>query len=84
MRHGTGEPDVPYFSLDRATPITPDQWKLMRAKWNHTHGITNVWQEPALRRLDRLAERRHEPLTAQQLAAVREKLGEIADLVRTD
>jgi site-specific DNA-methyltransferase (adenine-specific) len=26
----------------------------MRSKWNHVHGITNVWQEPALRGEERL------------------------------
>jgi site-specific DNA-methyltransferase (adenine-specific) len=46
--------DVPYFSVDRVSPITGDQWKVMRAKWNHAHGITNVWQEPALRGEERL------------------------------
>lgn len=46
-RHGTAT-DVPYFSLDRETPLSADQWRLMRAKWNHAHGITNVWHEPAL------------------------------------
>ena len=52
-RHG--QPTcVPYFSLDGSTPLTADQWKRMRAKWNHTHGITNVWQEPALRGEERL------------------------------
>lgn len=44
------------------------------------------WREEkvvaALRTLERLAEQRREPLTAEQLAAAREKLVEFADLVR--
>lgn len=46
--------EVPYFSIDRKTPISEDRWQLMRSKWNHVHGITNVWQEPALRGEERL------------------------------
>ncbi|MDR3300109.1 MAG: site-specific DNA-methyltransferase [Candidatus Accumulibacter sp.] len=38
----------PYFSLDGHTPITEEIWAQMRAKWNHAHGLTNVWQEPAV------------------------------------
>ncbi len=52
-RHGKPT-DVPYFSVDRVSPISGEQWKVMRAKWNHVHGITNVWQEPALRGDERL------------------------------
>lgn len=48
---------VPYFSLDRETPLKAEQWERMRAKWHHTHGITNVWREPALRGEERI---RHE------------------------
>ncbi len=44
----------PYFSLDGQTMVTADQWSRMRAKWNHTHGITNVWVEPAIRGVERL------------------------------
>ncbi|MGB7912072.1 MAG: site-specific DNA-methyltransferase [Desulfobaccales bacterium] len=36
----------PYFSLDGKVPITEEQWSKLRAKWHHTHGLTNVWQEP--------------------------------------
>ena len=24
------------------------QWERMRSKWNHIHGVTNVWREPAV------------------------------------
>lgn len=44
----------PYFSLDGSTPLTAREWSGMRAKWNHTHGITNVWSEPAVRGGERL------------------------------
>jgi len=44
----------PYFSLDGRTPITKGAWEQMRAKWNHTHGLTNVWQEPAVHGRERI------------------------------
>ncbi len=44
----------PYFSLDGVSPLTKEKWSGMRAKWNHTHGITNVWQEPAVRGVERI------------------------------
>ncbi|MEX0697770.1 MAG: DNA methyltransferase [Dongiaceae bacterium] len=47
----------PYFSLDGKTPLTEEQWAGMRAKWNHTHGITNVWSEPAVRGAERIRSR---------------------------
>lgn len=49
-----GEPtEIPYFSIDRETPLTGTAWDRMRAKWNHAHGITNVWREPSLRDSER-------------------------------
>ncbi|MBI2761788.1 MAG: site-specific DNA-methyltransferase [Chloroflexi bacterium] len=44
----------PYFSLDGKTPLTAGQWSPMRAKWNHSHGVTNVWSEPPIRGEERL------------------------------
>ncbi len=44
----------PYFSLDGKTQLSAEAWSRMRAKWNHTHGVTNVWREPALRNAERL------------------------------
>jgi DNA methylase len=44
---------VPYFSVDRKTPLRRDEWNLMRAKWHHAHGVTNVWREPSLRDAER-------------------------------
>ncbi len=36
----------PYFSLDGKNPPSVDAWNRLRAKWTHTHGLTNVWEEP--------------------------------------
>jgi site-specific DNA-methyltransferase (adenine-specific) len=44
----------PYFSLDGETPITAPAWNRLRAKWNHTHGVTNVWQEPPVHNGERV------------------------------
>lgn len=46
--------DRPYFSLDGRTPITGNAWTQMRAKWNHAHGLTNIWQEPAVHGRERI------------------------------
>lgn len=46
--------DRPYFSLDGETPLTDRQWERMRSKWNHAHGVTNVWNEPAVRGAERV------------------------------
>lgn len=44
----------PYFSLDGKTPITAAAWNRLRSKWNHTHGLTNVWQEPPVHNGERI------------------------------
>ncbi|SHG13738.1 site-specific DNA-methyltransferase (adenine-specific) [Jatrophihabitans endophyticus] len=44
----------PYFSLDGATPLTAERWAHMRTKWNHEHGVTNVWAMPAIRGAERI------------------------------
>lgn len=46
--------DRPYFSLDGRNPVNEDAWARMRTKWNHTHGITNVWKEPAVHGKERI------------------------------
>lgn len=46
----------PYFSINGQQPITGAGWAKLRAKWNHIHGITNVWTENALRGKERLKE----------------------------
>jgi len=44
----------PYFSLDGNSFVTAQEWSRMRAKWNHIHGVTNVWSVPAVRGTERL------------------------------
>ena len=44
----------PFFSLDGETPVTAKQWDELRYQWNHTHGLTNVWQRPSLHDSERL------------------------------
>mgnify|MGYP005847891747 CR=1 FL=1 len=53
MKHGVPT-ERPYFSLDGKTRLSAAQWERMRAKWNHTHGLTNVWTEPAVRGEERI------------------------------
>lgn len=47
----------PYFSLDGKRTMTRDEWSRMRAKFNFKHGITNVWQAPAVRNGERVRSR---------------------------
>lgn len=50
-----GKPtDRPYFSVDGVNPVTTQQWDRLRAKWNHTHGVTNVWSEPPVHGSERI------------------------------
>lgn len=50
-----GKPtDRPYFSLDGRAPLTESRWSGLRAKWHHAHGVTNVWDEPAVRGAERI------------------------------
>lgn len=44
----------PYFSLDGSNPPSAVAWERLRAKWNHTHGVTNVWREPAVHGAERV------------------------------
>ena len=46
----------PYFSRDGQHPITGVEWARMRAKFTCNAGITNVWNEPAVRGIERLKE----------------------------
>ena len=52
QRHGATT-SRPYFSLDGLTPPTEANWERMRSKWNHTHGLTNVWREPPVHGAER-------------------------------
>lgn len=39
----------PYFSIDGKHPCSSEDWLAMRAKFYCPHGVTNVWDRPALR-----------------------------------
>ncbi|MDR1443065.1 MAG: site-specific DNA-methyltransferase [Bifidobacteriaceae bacterium] len=43
----------PYFSLDGSASSTAEEWDALRYGWNHTHGLTNVWQRPPLHGAER-------------------------------
>ena len=58
--------DRPYFSLDGEHPITASQWDRLRAKWNHSHGITNVWTEPPVHGAERIRTGKNAYLHANQ------------------
>lgn len=51
--HGL-ESGRPYFSLDSERSLTATEWDSMRHKWNHVHGITNVWSRPPLHDSERM------------------------------
>ena len=44
----------PYFSLDGKSAPTAESWDRLRAKWIHTHGLTNVWQSPPVHGAERI------------------------------
>jgi hypothetical protein len=44
----------PYLSLDGNQSVKAPQWDRMRYKWNHVHGLTNVWSGNQLNGLERL------------------------------
>ena len=52
--HGQPNGGWPYFSLDGKKPFDATQWSRMRAHWVHTHGLTNVWNEPPVHGAERL------------------------------
>jgi site-specific DNA-methyltransferase (adenine-specific) len=50
-----GRPDGrPYFSADGQRPMTAEEWAKTRSRFNCPHGVTNVWQRPALRNRERI------------------------------
>jgi site-specific DNA-methyltransferase (adenine-specific) len=52
--NANGKPEGrPYFSLDGTTPGTAEQWAAKRSKFRCPHGVTNVWERPALRGAER-------------------------------
>lgn len=44
----------PYFSIDGKEPISEKDWAAMRTKFYCEVGITNVWDDPAVRNSERL------------------------------
>ena len=49
-----GEPGGrPYMSLDGMSPGTAEGWRMMRPRFRCPYGVTNVWDEPALRGAER-------------------------------
>ena len=51
--HGRKE-GRPFFSIDGKEPLSGQQWERLRAKFHCPFGVTNVWDEPQLRNLERL------------------------------
>ena len=43
----------PYFSVDGVRPLRGDEWAALRAKFRCDVGVTNVWNEPAVRGTER-------------------------------
>lgn len=52
-QHGRAE-GRPYFSVDGKRRLTGVEWATLRAKFNCPHGVTNVWERPALRSKERV------------------------------
>lgn len=52
-KHGKEE-GKPYYSRDKVKPMTADEWAEMRSLFNCPHGMTNVWERPALRGKERI------------------------------
>jgi DNA methylase len=46
--------DWPFFSLDGKAPVSAKEWNRLRYRWNHQHGLTNVWQHGPLHDNERL------------------------------
>lgn len=44
----------PYFSLDGTSAVTAKEWDKLRYRWNHQHGLTNVWRRGPLHDSERL------------------------------
>lgn len=44
----------PYFSIYGEKPVTAAEWDKLRYRWNHVHGLTNVWRRHSLHDFERL------------------------------
>ena len=51
--HGRAE-GRPYFSVDGIAPMTSEAWAASRSKFRCPHGVTNVWECPALHGSERV------------------------------
>lgn len=51
-KHGDPE-GRPYFSINGGKPATAQDWEGYRPKFRCPHGVTNVWERPALRGTER-------------------------------
>ena len=52
-KHGAPE-GRPYYSFNGKNVVTAEEWQAMRAKFKCPMGVTNVWDEPALRSTERI------------------------------
>ena len=50
--HGGAE-GRPYFSVDGINPLSGIEWLSYRSKFSCPHGMTNIWDRPALRGKER-------------------------------
>lgn len=44
----------PYFSLNGEVPLSGDEWEQMRNYFSCPHGVTNIWERPALHGQERV------------------------------
>lgn len=51
--HGNKK-ERPFFSIDGKNPLSKEEWEKLRAKFNFSHGVTNVWREPTVNGKERL------------------------------
>lgn len=50
-----GDPDGrPYFSVNGEQPLTAEEWKKMRAKFDCPVGVNNVWEHPPVNGSERI------------------------------
>lgn len=62
-----GLPDGrPYFSIDGIKSVSTSEWEHMRAKWNHAHGVTNVWSHAPIHGLERVKDSAAKAMHANQ------------------
>ena len=66
--HGRPE-GRPYFSIHGNRPVTAAEWAKLRAKFNCSVGITNVWQHPRVSGLERINRTRQRKLNRECVSA---------------